>query len=46
MFLHPEMLSALATERQHELVAENDRRHVLTAARRIRRADRHQRKAH
>lgn len=37
MYLHPEMLTALANERRHDLIAENERRHVLTAARRARR---------
>ena len=38
MFMHPEMLIALATERRHDLIAENNRRHALSAARRSRRA--------
>jgi hypothetical protein len=37
MNLHPEMLTALANERRHDLIAESERRHVLTAARRARR---------
>ena len=37
MYLHPEMMSALATERQRELVADGQRAHLLSAARRLRR---------
>jgi hypothetical protein len=40
MYLHPEMLSALATERQRELVADGQRSHLLSAARRLRRSRR------
>jgi hypothetical protein len=40
MYLNSQMLSALATERQRELVADADRFHLLTAARRARRARR------
>jgi hypothetical protein len=40
MFMHPEMLTALATERRNDLIAENDRRHIRSEARKIRRARR------
>jgi hypothetical protein len=45
MYLHPTMLSALATERQRELVADAERFHVLSAARRARRVTNRARRA-
>ena len=40
MWMHPEMLLALANERQRELIAEADRSRLLTSARLTRRARR------
>jgi hypothetical protein len=37
MWMHPDMLMALANERQRDLIAEADRRRVLTGARLARR---------
>ncbi|GAA1675387.1 hypothetical protein GCM10009765_25870 [Fodinicola feengrottensis] len=38
MYLHSGMISALAIERQRELVADAERSHLLSAARRARKA--------
>ncbi|GAA1721975.1 hypothetical protein [Fodinicola feengrottensis] len=40
MFMHPQMLTALATERRNDLIAENNRRHVRSEARKARRLHR------
>lgn len=38
MFMHPDLLLALAIDRQRELIAEVDRQRLLTSARGARRA--------
>ena len=40
MLIHPDMLQMLANERHRELIAEADRRHLLTSARAARGARR------
>ena len=40
MMMHPDLMLALANDRHRELVAESDRRHLLTIARAARRARR------
>ena len=38
MFIHPDLLLTLANDRQRELIAEADRKRLLTSARGARRA--------
>ena len=45
MLMHPDMLLVLASDRQREVIAEADRRRLLTSARLTRRARRAARKA-